>query len=135
MATALSECAHARDGASSQAIPLFVFNVPEIGIEGGPLRPDGPGTQFVVNGSMDERVFVDIFDELWTRVEQARAAHGGARRLPPPLAPDTAAADEKGATEALLGQRVSLHGLLGKLNPRLNLKGKLRGAAGGHETS
>ena len=36
------------------AIPLFVFNVPEIGVEGGPLRPHAAGgTQPpIVNGSM-----------------------------------------------------------------------------------
>ena len=98
------------------AIPLFVFNVPEIGLEGGPLRPDAPGNQFIVNGSMDEHVFVEIFEELWRRVEQARATRG--LRGPAAAAAAATATKEEAAAAALLHQRVSLHSLLAK--PSLN---------------
>ena len=42
-----------------QAIPLFVFNCLELGVIGGPLRPDEPGEPTpppIVNGSMQARL-------------------------------------------------------------------------------
>jgi len=52
------------------AIPLFVFNVVEIGLEGGPLRPhaSSTGTPPIVNGSMTVELFEGIFDDLWDQV-------------------------------------------------------------------
>ena len=107
------------------AIPLFVFNVPEIGVEGGPLRPHAKGTSSappVVNGSMTAELFVGIFEQLWQAVNAARKAN--ARPLPPPAAPPPPAAAPSAvpsAVAALIGRRVRLHGL--KSKPALNGRG------------
>ncbi|KAL1524421.1 hypothetical protein AB1Y20_019316 [Prymnesium parvum] len=76
-----------------QAIPLFVFNVPEIGVEGGPLRRDKPGEPPIVNGSMQVHTFTAIFEDLWARVVRHRKAKGSKRAAPPLAAapPPTAA--------------------------------------------
>ena len=102
------------------AIPLFVFNVPEIGLEGGPLRPDARGTTPpIVNGSMQIPLFVDIFTQLWAAVEQSRRAlGGGGALLAPPPAPPPAPAAASLAAGPLTGKRVVLRGLVGK--PHLN---------------
>uniref|UniRef100_A0A7S2CX16 DSBA-like thioredoxin domain-containing protein n=1 Tax=Haptolina brevifila TaxID=156173 RepID=A0A7S2CX16_9EUKA len=64
------------------AIPLFVFNVPEIGVEGGPLRPHATGSQPpIVNGSMTIELFENLFDDLWDQVAKFRKK---SRLLPPP---------------------------------------------------
>mmetsp|Transcript_20891 Transcript_20891/g.34458 ORF Transcript_20891/g.34458 Transcript_20891/m.34458 type:complete len:441 (-) Transcript_20891:239-1561(-) len=57
-----------------QAIPLFVFNVPELGIEGGPLRPHAAGDPPIVNGSMQVHTFTLIFEDLWKRIVKHRKA-------------------------------------------------------------
>ena len=67
------------------AIPLFVFNVPEIGLEGGPLRPhvNGKIKPPIVNGSMQVDLFVEIFTQIWEAVAKHRGVGGPvpARRL------------------------------------------------------
>ena len=47
------------------AIPLFVFNLPEAGLVGGPLR-DGPGTPYTITGSHTAEDFYHVF-EVWNR--------------------------------------------------------------------
>jgi len=51
---------------SIHAIPYFVFSVPALQLVGGPFR-DGPGTPWIVNGSMDAERFLEIFTEVYNR--------------------------------------------------------------------
>jgi len=84
-------------GKNIHSIPLFVFNVPQLGLIGGPFR-SGQGTPFVVNGSMDAPTFLRIFEGAYERLRSAHA------RFP------------------LLGRRVVLGGLSkGELNGRLGV--------------
>ena len=73
------------------AIPLFVFNVPEIDLEGGPLRPEaaarGAHEPPIVNGSMGIELFERIFDDLWDQVEARRVAEKKRRAILPPKTP------------------------------------------------
>mmetsp|Transcript_2730 Transcript_2730/g.4865 ORF Transcript_2730/g.4865 Transcript_2730/m.4865 type:complete len:163 (-) Transcript_2730:803-1291(-) len=69
------------------SIPLFVFNVPQLGLVGGPFR-QGAGTPFVVNGSMDAPTFLRIFEGVYELFCQARTqglairlVHAGQSRL------------------------------------------------------
>jgi len=68
------------------SIPLFVFNVPQLGLVGGPFR-QGAGTPFVVNGSMDAPTFLRIFEGVYELFCQAAPQLG--RRFDPesPFAP------------------------------------------------
>ena len=79
-------------------VPYFVFNVPEVGLEGGPLRPHATGrTPPIVNGSMTIDLFERIFDDLWDAVE----AHRLKSRLPlAPPQPATATALTPGVNPA-----------------------------------
>ena len=142
------------------AIPLFVFNVPEIGLEGGPLRPPAatPGAAMpgaakppIVNGSMTPELFERIFDELWDQVEAHRrkAKLAGAAPAAPPATTGAAAttasngapgAARKAAPKPstltsdapLVGCRVVLRGLAARpeLNGRLGTAGKFDTAKG-----
>jgi hypothetical protein len=53
------------------AIPLFVFNVPEIGMVGGPFRKEGAQQPFLVNGSSDEDSFLEIFTRIHTAIKSS----------------------------------------------------------------
>lgn len=57
-----------------RSIPLFVFNVPQLNLVGGPFRA-GPGTPFVVNGSMDAPTFLRIFTAAHDRLAAAQKTH------------------------------------------------------------
>lgn len=60
-------------GKGIHSIPLFVFSMPQLGLVGGPLRP-GPGTPFVLNGSMDCPTFLRTFEAALTRLVEAQAS-------------------------------------------------------------
>ena len=84
------------------AIPLFVFNVPEINVEGGPLRPHAKGTHPpIVNGSMNAELFGDIFDDLWSKLSKHRKAKALEAKAPPKAPPMPAA---RGPHAALLAE-------------------------------
>lgn len=112
------------------AIPFFVFNVPELGLEGGPLRPQRAGSPPTVNGSMQVQTFTDIFESLWSRVVKQRKARALEMRPPsattdermprtPPSAPTPPnAALRADGGDALVGVEVVLHGLQSR--PELN---------------
>jgi hypothetical protein len=53
------------------AIPLFVFNVPSIGMVGGPFREEGARKPFVVNGSSDEESFVEVFSCIHSAIKSS----------------------------------------------------------------
>ena len=111
------------------AIPLFVFNVPELGVEGGPLRPHAASSEKppIVNGSMTPELFEEIFDDLYDRVAVLRRRRGaGAHRSPPPAAAAPA------APAPLEGRRVVLRGLASRpdLNGRAGKCGRHDAAKG-----
>jgi len=115
------------------AIPLFVFNLPELAIEGGPLRPHATGhTPPIVNGSMTIDLFVSIFDQLWDALAAHRKNNLGhaLKTTPPPkqLPPTPPAPPAPRATDAphlpdppLVGHRVVVRGL----SARAELNGQL----------
>ena len=105
------------------AIPLFVFNVPEIGLEGGPLRPhvNGKIKPPIVNGSMQVDLFVEIFTQIWEAVAKHRGVGKGLTGPPPvPAQPQQqpAAKSARTASMPLVGKRVRLSNLGGR--PELN---------------
>ena len=74
-------------GRGIHSIPLFVFNVPQLGLVGGPFRRGGKGTPFVLNGSMDMPTFLKTFVSAYDLLLAAQKSH------------------------PLLGRRVALSGL------------------------
>jgi len=72
------------------SIPLFVFSAPQLGLVGGPFRA-GPGTPFVINGSMDAPTFLRVFEAALAKLE---------------------------AGASLVGRRVAVSGVISK--PELN---------------
>jgi len=58
-------------GKGIHSIPLFVFSVPALDLVGGPFR-SGPGTPFVLNGSMDADTFLAVFNGALQRLQARR---------------------------------------------------------------
>ena len=48
----------------------FVFNCPQLSLVGGPFR-NGPGTPWVLNGSMDAPTFLQVFEAAYSRLQRA----------------------------------------------------------------
>ena len=98
------------------AIPLFVFNVPEIHLEGGPLRPHATGANPpIVNGSMTAELFINIFSQIWSAVATFRRSatlQGGSsprqlaaaptRRSSSPAAGSAASSSDDAAADLLV---------------------------------
>lgn len=87
------------------AIPLFVFNVPEVGIVGGPFR-EFRQAPWTLNGSMDPPAFLAVFEAALKAVLARRGA----------LADEAAPAHAP--SPDLTGLRVFVTGLVGR--PELN---------------
>lgn len=58
-------------GRGIHSIPLFVFNCPALNLIGGPFRA-GPGTPFVINGSMNAPTFLAVFESALDRLVAAQ---------------------------------------------------------------
>lgn len=66
------------------SIPMFVYNVPKIGAQGGPFRSFGTRPPWVVRGSMSEAYFFNMFETIASKILKKDAdedADGGTATL------------------------------------------------------